>query len=261
MKMNLGTMAQKVSAIAVSAGLAIMEVYHGDNLDVELKQDSSPLTRADLASHQVIAEGLILAFPDLPLLSEESESFSGTQRQDWFRYWLIDPLDGTKEFIKRNGEFTVNIALIEGGNPVMGVVYAPALDRLYWGYDSSAWCKQGSEAARAIHVIRKDEAGALFKVVVSRSHRSAELERFLENLSPHECVAMGSSLKLCLVAEGNAHLYPRIGPTMEWDTAAADAIVRAAGGTVTTLNGEPLSYNKYDLRNPYFLVKSQAEGV
>ncbi len=259
--MNLATMAEKACAIAVSAGRAIMEVYRGDEFDIGLKQDSSPLTRADLASHQIIVEGLSAAFPDLPLLSEESGPVSGTQRQNWFRYWLVDPLDGTKEFIKKNGEFTVNIALIEGGNPVMGVVYAPALDRLYWGYESSARCRQGCEGARMIRVIRKDEAVAPFKVVASRSHRSAELERFLEALPPHECVAMGSSLKLCLVAEGKAHLYPRIGPTMEWDTAAADAIVRAAGGTVTTLDGKPLRYNKTDMLNPYFLVKSQAEGI
>ncbi|MGH8548273.1 MAG: 3'(2'),5'-bisphosphate nucleotidase CysQ [Methylococcales bacterium] len=258
--MNLENIAEQVCGIAVRAGRAILEVYNGNDFDIELKQDSSPLTRADLASQKVIEEELSAAFPDLPLLSEESRQVAFEQRKNWTRYWLVDPLDGTKEFIKRNGEFTVNIALIEGGAPILGVVYAPALDRLYWGYDASAWCKSASEAARAIRVIRKDESVLPFKVVASRSHRSAELERFLETLPPHECVAMGSSLKLCLVAEGQAHLYPRIGPTMEWDTAAADAIVRAAGGMVTTLDGEPLVYNKPDLLNPYFLVKSQAEG-
>lgn len=258
--MNLENMAEQACAIAVRAGRAILNIYKGDDFDIELKHDSSPLTRADLASQKVIEEGLSAAFPDLPLLSEESRQVAFEQRRDWTRYWLIDPLDGTKEFIQRNGEFTVNIALIEGGFPIMGVVYAPALDMLYWGYDSSAWCKFAGEAARMIRVIRKDETVAPFKVVASRSHRSAELERYLETLPPHECVAMGSSLKLCLVAEGQAHLYPRIGSTMEWDTAAADAIVRAAGGMVTTLDGEPLVYNKPDLLNPYFLVKSQAEG-
>lgn len=258
--MNLENMAEIACTIALSAGRAIMEVYHDDDFEVELKQDSSPLTRADLASHRVITEELSRAFADLPVLSEESGSVSLEQRQEWLRYWLVDPLDGTKEFIKRNGEFTVNIALIEGGSPVLGVVHAPALDRLYWGYDSSAWCRQGKESARALRVIRKDEIHP-FKVVASRSHRSAELDRFLATLPPHDCVAMGSSLKLCLVAEGQAHLYPRIGVTMEWDTAAADAIVRAAGGSVTTLDGEPLRYNKKDLHNPYFLAKSQAPGI
>ncbi len=258
--MNLRNMAEKACGIAVDAGRVILEIYRGEDFDVELKSDSSPLTRADLASQQVIEEELSAAYPDLPLLSEESSQVSFEQRKNWRRYWLVDPLDGTKEFIKRNGEFTVNIALIEGGAPVLGVVYAPALDKLYWGYDSNAWCRCASQAARAIRVIQKGETVAPFKVVASRSHRSAELERFLATLPPHECVAMGSSLKLCLVAEGSAHLYPRIGPTMEWDTAAADAIVRAAGGMVTTLDGEPLVYNKPDLLNPYFLVKSQTGG-
>jgi 3'(2'), 5'-bisphosphate nucleotidase len=258
--MNLKSMADKACEIAVRAGQAILEVYNGD-FDVEWKADSSPLTRADLASHKVIEGGLAEVFPRLPLLSEESGAVSWEDRKDWNQYWLVDPLDGTKEFIKRNGEFTVNIALIENGTPLMGVVYAPALDRLYWGYDSSAWSRQGTGSAQPIHVIQGAENGVPLKVVASRSHRSEELEQFLETLPSHECVAMGSSLKLCLVAEGKAHLYPRIGPTMEWDTAAADAIVRAAGGTVTTLDGKPLDYNKPDLLNPYFLVKSQAAGL
>lgn len=259
--MNLKTTAEKVCGIALNAGRVILEIYNGDDFDVEFKQDSSPLTRADLASQQVIEEGLAAAFPDLPLLSEESAQVSFEQRKDWKRYWLVDPLDGTKEFLKRNGEFTVNIGLIEGGVPILGVVYAPVLDRLYWGYESSAWCRNSDGAVRPIRVIQKQETVRPFKVVASRSHRSPELEQYLESLPAHECVAMGSSLKLCLVAEGQAHLYPRIGPTMEWDTAAADAVVRAAGGQVTTLDGEPLVYNKPNLLNPYFLAKSQAEGI
>ncbi len=256
--MNLERTAEKVCGIAVRAGQAILEVYNGKDFDVVLKPDSSPLTRADLTAHKIIAEDLAAAFPDLPMLSEESEQVSWETRQDWTRYWLVDPLDGTLEFIKRNGEFTVNIALIARGVPVLGVVYAPAMDKMYWGYDSIAWCKSANGAARAIQVIQKGEDVSEFRVVASRSHRSLELEHFREALPPHECVAMGSSLKFCLVAEGTAHLYPRIGPTMEWDTAAADAIVRAAGGTVTTLHGEPLVYNKPELLNPYFLVKSRA---
>jgi 3'(2'), 5'-bisphosphate nucleotidase len=259
--MKLERSAETVCALAVRAGEAILEVYNGNDFDVALKSDSSPLTRADLAAHKVIEDGLSAAFPELPILSEESEPISWEQRRDWIRYWLVDPLDGTREFIKRNGEFTVNIALIERGVPVLGVVYAPVLEKLYWGYDAVAWCKHAGGAARAIQVIQEGEEVSPFRVVASRSHRSAELERFLADLPPHECVAMGSSLKFCLVADGTAHLYPRIGPTMEWDTAAADAIVRAAGGAVTTLNGEPLVYNKPELVNPYFLVKSRAVGV
>lgn len=258
--MNLENRAEKVCAIALQAGQAILGVYNSDDFNIELKEDSSPLTRADLASHKIIENELTTAFPELPFLSEESRPVAWEQRKDWMRYWLIDPLDGTKEFIKRNGEFTVNIALIEQGVPVLGVVFAPAIDTLYWGYQSNAWCRQASEVARPIRVIQKDQEVRPFQVVASRSHRSAELEGYLDSLPPHQRVAMGSSLKLCMVAAGKAHLYPRIGPTMEWDTAAADAIVRAAGGTVTTLDGKVLVYNKPNMLNPYFLVKSKAVG-
>ena len=259
--MDLKSMAESVCETAVNAGGAILEIYNSDDFDIEIKEDSSPLTRADLASHQIIERALAAAFPELPRLSEESARVTWEERRQWSRYWLIDPLDGTKEFIKRNGEFTVNIALIERGAPILGVVYAPALGRLYWGYEAHAWCQHDGRAPREIRVLTQKDAAEPYKVVASRSHRSPELERFLARLPAHECVAMGSSLKLCLVAEGKAHLYPRIGPTMEWDTAAADAIVRAARGKVTALDGEPLLYNKPDLLNPYFLVKSQALDI
>lgn len=236
-----------------------MDIYEQKDSNFDLKQDSSPLTRADLASHRIIQAGLSQAFPELPFLSEESEEICASQRQAWSRYWLVDPLDGTKEFLRRNGEFTVNIALIERDEPILGVVYAPVLDRLYWGYDSTAWRQQGPESPCPIHVIRKLDAKLPLQVVASRSHRSEELEHFLERLPEHECVAMGSSLKLCLIAEGKAHLYPRIGPTMEWDTAAADAIVRAAGGSVATLDGEALRYNKESLLNPSFMAQCEID--
>ncbi|MGR9106523.1 MAG: 3'(2'),5'-bisphosphate nucleotidase CysQ [Gammaproteobacteria bacterium] len=259
--MNLEKLAATVCDIATRAGQAILDVYQDDHPGIEIKEDFSPLTRADLASHQIIETELAAAFPDMPLLSEESAAVPREERRNWIRYWLVDPLDGTKEFIRRNGEFTVNIALIEHGNPILGVVYAPALDRLYWGYDSNAWCRSAGEAVRPIRVADRADKSGLLKIVASRSHRSPELDHFLETLPAHECIAMGSSLKLCLVAEGRAHLYPRIGPTMEWDTAAADAIVRAAGGTVTTLDGRPFVYNKVDLKNPDFLAKGQVEGL
>lgn len=257
--MSLEKLAEEACVIALDAGQAILEVYNGDEFDVETKDDASPLTRADLASHRIIENSLGNSFPDIPFLSEESKPIAWEKRKQWIRYWLVDPLDGTKEFIKRNGEFTVNIALIEQGVPVLGVVYAPAIDTLYWGFQSSAWCRHSRAAAQPIRVIQKANDFRPIQVVASRSHRSDELERYLATLPPHECVPMGSSLKLCLVAEGKAHLYPRIGPTMEWDTAAADAIVRAAGGAVTKLDGDPLVYNKQDLLNPYFLVKSGVE--
>ena len=239
--------------LARDAGAAILEVYNTD-FDVERKQDDSPLTQADLASHHTIVEALQRLTPEIPVLSEESASIPFETRRGWERYWLIDPLDGTKEFIKRNGEFTVNIALIEGDRPTLGVVYAPVLDRLYYGdTEHGAWLQNGQETPRQIHVAaqRRDPA----RVAGSRSHAGESLQRYLSNLGEHELVSMGSSLKLCLVAEGEADLYPRLGPTSEWDTAASQAVVEAAGGRVTTLDMQPLRYNTKDsLLNPEFFV-------
>ncbi len=239
--------------LARKAGAAILEVYNTD-FDVERKQDDSPLTQADLASHHTIVEALQRLTPEIPVLSEESSSIPFETRSSWQRYWLIDPLDGTKEFIKRNGEFTVNIALIEEDRPTLGVVFAPVLDRLYYGSDSEgAWLQNGTEAPRQIQVAAQRRTPAL--VAGSRSHAGESLQRYLHNLGEHELVSMGSSLKLCLVAEGEADLYPRLGPTSEWDTAAAQAVVEAAGGRVTTLDMQPLRYNTKDsLLNPEFLV-------
>jgi 3'(2'), 5'-bisphosphate nucleotidase len=239
--------------LARDAGAAILEVYNTD-FDVERKQDDSPLTQADLASHHTIVEALQRLTPDIPVLSEESASIPFETRQSWDRYWLIDPLDGTKEFIKRNGEFTVNIALIEGDRPTLGVVYAPVLDRLYYGSDSEgAWLQEGDAAVKQIQVASQRRHPVL--VAGSRSHAGESLQRYLVNLGEHELVSMGSSLKLCLVAQGEADLYPRLGPTSEWDTAASQAVVEAAGGRVTTLDMQPLRYNTKDsLLNPEFFV-------
>ncbi|MEJ2453093.1 MAG: 3'(2'),5'-bisphosphate nucleotidase CysQ [Candidatus Thiodiazotropha sp.] len=239
--------------LAREAGDAILEIYNTD-FEVERKQDNSPLTEADLASHRTIVSALERLTPEIPLLSEESASIPFETRSGWSRYWLIDPLDGTKEFVKRNGEFTVNIALIEADRPTVGVVYAPVLDRLYYGtLDDGAWRQDGDGAARPIQVVARRRQPA--RVAGSRSHAGASLQRYLDNLGAHELVSMGSSLKLCLVAEGEADLYPRLGPTSEWDTAAAQAVVEAAGGRVTTLDMQPLRYNTKDsLLNPQFLV-------
>lgn len=239
--------------LARDAGAAILQVYNTD-FDVEHKQDDSPLTQADLASHHTIVDALQQLTPDIPVLSEESSKIPFETRKGWERYWLIDPLDGTKEFIKRNGEFTVNIALIEGDRPTLGVVYAPVLDQLYYGSDDNgAWQQNGEEAPQQIRAATERRSPAL--VAGSRSHAGESLQRFLGNLGEHELVSMGSSLKLCLVASGEADLYPRLGPTSEWDTAAAQAVVEAAGGRVTTLDMQPLRYNTKDsLLNPEFFV-------
>ncbi|MEJ2592306.1 MAG: 3'(2'),5'-bisphosphate nucleotidase CysQ [Candidatus Thiodiazotropha sp.] len=239
--------------LARDAGDAILKIYNTD-FEVERKQDNSPLTEADLASHHTIVNALQRLTPEIPVLSEESASIPFETRRDWQRYWLIDPLDGTREFVKRNGEFTVNIAYIEAHQPVLGVVYAPVLDRIYYGISGEgAWKQEAGAPAEAIRVAGELRRPA--QVAGSRSHAGDSLKRFLDKLGEHELVSMGSSLKLCLVAEGVADIYPRLGPTSEWDTAAAQAVVEAAGGRVTTLDLQPLRYNTKDsLLNPHFLV-------
>ncbi|MEX1221478.1 MAG: 3'(2'),5'-bisphosphate nucleotidase CysQ [Idiomarina sp.] len=256
---------EDVITIARQAGDAIMQVYGEGDFAVQSKTDDSPLTRADLAAHKVIVAGLEQLSVQYPVLSEESESISWDQRRQWQTYWLVDPLDGTKEFIKRNGEFTVNIALIHQGEPVFGVVYAPVLNDMYWGLvagiSGATEGATGSVAYRNDQQIQAKSANNSDKLTVvgSRSHQSAELSGYLEQLGkPYELVAMGSSLKICLVASGEADLYPRLGPTCEWDTAAAHAVALAAGASVTELggtnNGKPLRYNQTEsLLNPYFL--------
>lgn len=243
--------------IARKAGEAIMQVYARDDFGMRLKSDDSPLTEADLAAHHVIVDGLKALSPDIPILSEESADIAWSERQTWDKYWLVDPLDGTKEFIKRNGEFTVNIALIENHEPVMGVVYAPVLDVTYYAHPGEAAKISPDHGVMPISVIPHQE-GEIWKVVGSRSHAGDSLVAYLEKLGEHEMVSMGSSLKLCLVAEGAAHIYPRLGPTSEWDTAAAHAVVKAAGGEVVVAESDqPLRYNtKESLLNPFFIVKS-----
>jgi len=244
-----------ICAVAREAGAAILAIY-GADFAVDNKDDLSPLTAADRAAHTAICRRLTERYPGLPLLSEEGESVDFAVRRNWPRFWLVDPLDGTKEFIKRNGEFTVNIALVEGGSPSLGVIYAPALDRLYWGeMGSGAWVQQGSEAPRRIHPRPAPPPEGL-TVVKSRSHPSPELDAYLATLPVAAALEVGSSLKLCAVAEGRADLYARFGPTMEWDTAAGQAIVEAAGGRVVDPAGAPLRYNKQDLHNGHFIVRA-----
>lgn len=245
---------QSICSLAKKAGMAILEVYNGE-ITVEIKDDKSPLTAADKASHEVIMAGLKALTPDIPILSEEGKNIPYEERRHWKRFWLVDPLDGTKEFIKRNGEFTVNIALIEGNAPVFGVVYVPVPDKMYTGVvGEGANVKEGNGETTKIQV-RKVDAKAGLTVVMSRSHPSPELEAYLNGVNVAEALPVGSSLKLCVVAEGIADLYPRLGPTMEWDTAAGQAVVLAAGGRVRTPEGCPLVYNKKNLLNPHFIVE------
>ncbi len=254
---------------AVVAGEKIMEIYAAPETEweVETKADHSPLTRADREAHTAISAAL--APEGLPLLSEEGAHEAYDVRRTWRELWIVDPLDGTKEFLKRNGEFTVNIALVADGSPVMGVIYVPVRRTLCFGIvGEGAWrlgqCPaalpdswEGLTAPSERLPERGDREG--FVVVASRSHLSPETSNFIDRLrATHGNVTLcsaGSSLKLCLVAEGRADVYPRMAPTMEWDTAAGDAIVRAAGGrTVRADDGEPLIYNKEDLHNPWFVV-------
>lgn len=251
---------KEVIGIAKRAGAAIMEIY-AHSIEVQHKADNSPLTQADLAAHHIIEAGLIAVTPNLPVLSEESFSISYDTRRQWDRYWLVDPLDGTREFIKRNGEFTVNIALIEHHQPVMGVVYAPALDMLFYAAQG-----QGAYRQLAIHAPQPIHARAFdpTQVIVasSRSHAGDELIRFLDRIGPHQLISMGSSLKICLVAEGRADIYPRLGLTSEWDTAAAQCILQEAGGKLVDTEGRSFQYNrKESLLNPHFFAVGAGDHV
>ncbi len=241
-----------VCVVAQEAGKRILQVYERD-FGVTQKDDRSPLTEADRVSHEWIAQRLSELTPEIPVLSEESAQVEYAQRSQWRRFWLVDPLDGTKEFISRNGEFTVNIALIEGGRPVLGVVHVPVRDETFSACRGrGAFYQRGSDAPTTIRARRF--AGDHPTVVASRSHAGKETTDFLQRIGSHEITSMGSSLKLCLVAAGKADVYPRLGPTMEWDTAAAQSVVEEAGGEVVDMQRRPLTYNKPDLHNPWFIV-------
>lgn len=243
-------MLDKICQLAREAGAAIMQVYDGQKpLEATQKSDDSPVTAADIAAHTIILQGLQTLTPEIPVLSEEDPQTWET-RQNWGRYWLVDPLDGTKEFLKRNGEFTVNIALIEKGKAVLGVVYAPVLNVMYSAAEGKAW-KEENGVRNQIHV--RDARPPL--VVISRSHGDDELKEYLHQLGEHQTTSIGSSLKFCLVAEGQAQLYPRFGPTNIWDTAAGHAVAAAAGAHVHDWQGKPLDYTpRESFLNPGFRV-------
>ena len=240
--------------IAKDAGFAILKVYKNPNIEVNLKDDDSPLTIADKASNEIITNALQKLTPEVPILSEEGKKIDYAERKKWKLFWLIDPLDGTKEFINKNGEFRVNIALICNGEPILGIVYAPVLDILWHGNIKEGSFKTDSDNS-SIKLNVKKPNGTI-KVVASRSHsNNPKLDNFLIKYPDYKLVKMGSSIKICLVADGSADIYPRLGPTMEWDTAAAHAVVKFAGGNIYNLdNMEELTYNKSNLLNPEFLV-------
>jgi 3'(2'), 5'-bisphosphate nucleotidase len=255
--------------ISLEAGKEILEVYTQD-FHVEFKDDDSPLTQADKRAHHSIMKGLHAMDPTIPVLSEEGSEIAYSERCEWSHYWLVDPLDGTKEFVKKNGEFTVNIAFIEGKYPSVGIIYAPVLDVFYFGrvgegaykLENASRAEIGNEEELIQKSIRlpQIEDRQVTRVVASRSHMSEETKSFMKELEVKhgevEVVTSGSSLKFCLVAEGKADYYPRYAPTMEWDTGAGQAIVEAAGGKVTRYeDNERFYYNKEDLLNGWFLVE------
>jgi 3'(2'), 5'-bisphosphate nucleotidase len=256
--MNYAEFVEPLVRLANDAGDAILEVYATD-FEVQSKEDESPLTLADLASHRRIVAGLEELTAEVPIISEESGLPPFGVRSKWPRYWLIDPLDGTKEFVNRNGEFTVNIALVEHGRPVLGIVHVPVQGKTYVGCEGlGAELHADGQGPVAIHVAAS--CGSPVRVVGSRSHRGASLDAFISNVGDCELVPMGSSLKFCAVAEAAADIYPRLGPTSEWDTAAAQAVVEQAGGSVVTLDGKPMMYNqKEDILNPHFMVTGPSD--
>ena len=244
--MKKDALLESIVSIAHEAGEAILSFYH-QPIQVMEKSDHSPLTLADEAAHRVIADRLQKLTPDIPILSEEGSIPDWSIRQTWSRFWLVDPLDGTKEFIKKNGEFTVNIALIESGKPTMSVIYAPALAKTWLADGDNVWRETvlGRESIQAL-------SSTVPTVVSSRSHPSEELAAYLMVLGDHKTLTMGSSLKFCLIAEGRAQYYPRFGLTMMWDTAAGQCIVESAGAKVSLISGETLSYHRETLLNSMF---------
>ena len=243
---------EAVNEVALRAGEVVLRHYQARDTWVRAKEDGSPVTGVDLAAEEIIHDGLRQLDPSIPYVSEERELPDYETRRAWARYWLVDPLDGTKEFINRTDEFTVNIALIEAGQPVLGVVVAPASDLLYYATNGQgAWKRAGDGAPERLRS-RLADPGAPLRIVESRSHPSPALEAFLEPFTISERVKSGSSLKFCVVADGRADMYPRLGPTMEWDVAAGDCVYRNSG------DPEPhpgtLAYNKRSLKNPSFVI-------
>jgi len=245
--------------LAREAGKVILEVY-GTNFEVSRKDDHSPITLADRRSHRLIADSLRARYPDIPVLSEEGREVPFEIRRNWRRFWLIDPLDGTKEFVRRNGEFTVNIALVEDCRPVAGIIHIPVPDRLFMA-DVREGCWEIMDSGRRALKVSQVASNGPVRVVRSRSHPTPGLHEFLSLFPSYQITNRGSALKFCAIAEGEADFYPRFGPTWEWDTAAGHAIVTAAGGVMLDMSGKPLAYNKENLLNGPFIVSSSMEWL
>ncbi|MFC0703451.1 3'(2'),5'-bisphosphate nucleotidase [Marinobacter persicus] len=249
--MHYSTILTDVIRIADEASERVLHIYQSD-FKVHFKEDQTPITAADLAANEIIVKGLRRIAPDIPIVSEESPETPWEERKHWRRFWLIDPIDGTKDFTQRSGEFTINIAMIEDGEPVMGVVVAPALKEAFWGVKGEGAYKR--DRSGKAHRIRVAELRDSLRVVASKNHLNEETRAFIARLGPHETVQAGSSLKFCRLAEGHADIYPRMSPTSEWDTAAAHAVLLAAGGKVQTPDGKPLKYGKENIENPFFIA-------
>jgi len=257
-KPNLSDLVPELCSIAVQAGKAVMNVYEKEDFHVRIKEDQSPLTEADQLSNQIIVEGLNKLDVNFPIITEENKEVPYAVRKKYSYYWLVDPLDGTKEFIKRNGDFTVNIALVHCKIPVIGVVFVPVNDELFWGVQEQGSFRILDGKAKRLQVIDFCMDDPRLIVVCSRSHLSSSTKKYMDSLVDPQTISRGSSLKFLEIAKGNAHLYPRLGPTMEWDTAAAHVILVEAGGKVINQEYEKeLEYNKKSMLNPYFVASGR----
>ncbi|WP_144392269.1 3'(2'),5'-bisphosphate nucleotidase CysQ [Pleionea sediminis] len=256
--MDYQELIEPVINISKKAGEAILKIYNSSDFGERIKEDKSPLTEADLASHQIICSELEKLTPEIPVLSEESKNITFEQRQSWQTYWLVDPLDGTKEFIARNGEFTTNIALIVDGRPILGVIFVPVKNTFYYGarhYGAHRIIAGQPVEKIQVRSVPLEQGEKHYTVVASRRHGLDKVEALCQKMSNVDLTSKGSSLKMCMVAEGEADFYPRLAPTSEWDTAAAQIIVEEAGGQIVKTDFSPLEYNtKEELLNPHFLV-------
>lgn len=244
-----------IKVASKAAGKAIMDIYNQEDRGIESKSDESPLTKADLAANKILCDALRKISPEIPIISEENDNLSYMDRAGWDYCWVVDPLDGTKEFIKRNGEFTTNVALVRGDESVAGVIYAPALEEMYWGIMGNGAFSEIKGVVSDLEVKTFNNTDKGLKMVCSRSHLNDATKEIVDQYDEPELVASGSSLKFMIIAKGEAHVYPRMAPTMEWDTCAAQAILEEAGGVVLQADTmEPVVYNKENLLNPSFIA-------
>jgi len=261
-KARITSMIEALIPVSKKAGDAILAIYNSPDFGVEQKKDDSPLTKADLASNQVICDALRSMAPHIPIISEENESTPYSERSTWDYCWIVDPLDGTKEFIKRNGEFTTNIGLVHRHEVVAGIVYIPVFAEMYYAVKGEGAYKIKNGEVEKIEAVTFDRNEEGLKVICSRSHLNEKTEDFVNGLNSPELIAKGSSLKFLSIAQGDAHLYPRMAPTMEWDTCAAQIILEEAGGKVLIdgTTDQSVRYNKENLLNPYFLAKGKEKA-